>query len=74
MEKYCLSRKHNNLKLYFSGKLIRSYDGKYDYWESNSLTKKMGTNTWNNYFDALLMKLECLFATGKLYEISLSET
>jgi hypothetical protein len=55
MEKYCLSRKHSNLKWYFS------------------LTPKMATNTWDNYFDALKMKLECLFVEGRLYEISLSE-
>jgi hypothetical protein len=33
----------------------------------------MATNTWDNYFDALKMKLECLFVEGRLYEISLSE-
>jgi hypothetical protein len=73
MEKYCLSRKHSNLKWYFTGKLIRRFDGKYDYWEGSSLTPKMATNTWDNYFDALKMKLECLFVEGRLYEISLSE-
>jgi hypothetical protein len=29
MEKYCLSRKHSDLKWYFTGKLIRKFDGKY---------------------------------------------
>jgi hypothetical protein len=59
--------------LYFTGKLIRRHDGKYDYWEGNSLTPKMATNTWDNYSDALKMKLECLLVEGRLYEISLSE-
>lgn len=73
MEKYCLSRQHSDLKLYFKGKLIRTHDGKYDYWEGTNLTNTMARNTWDNYFDALKMKLECLFVEGKLYEISLSE-
>ena len=73
MKKYCLSREHDNKKWYFTGKLIRTYDGKYDYWEGSSLTPKMATNTWGNYFDALKMKLECLFAIGRLYQISLTE-
>jgi hypothetical protein len=73
MEKYCLSREHNNSKWYFTGKLIRRHDGKYDYWEGTNLTPNMATNTWDNYFDALNMKLECLFVKGRLYEILLSE-
>lgn len=70
MKKYCLVRHHNNSNWYFSGKVIRNYDGKYDYWEGSTLTPQMNTCTWDNYFDALLMKLECLFTKGRLYAIS----
>jgi hypothetical protein len=38
MEKYCLSRKHSDLKWYFTGKLIRKFDGKYDYWEGYEIS------------------------------------
>jgi hypothetical protein len=71
MKKYCLTSEHNNSKWYFTGKIIRRYDEKFDYWEGSSLTPQMNTCTYDNYFDALLMKLECLFATGRLYTISL---
>jgi hypothetical protein len=70
MKKYCLVRYHHDSKWYFIGKLIRKHDGKYDYWEGSSLTPNIGNCTWNNYLDAIFMKLGCLFATGRLYKIS----
>lgn len=71
MKKYCLIRTENNEKSYFKGKLIRRHDNKFDYWEGNSLTNQMNVCTWNSYFDALKMKLECLFIAKRLYKISL---
>jgi hypothetical protein len=71
MKKYCLTTNHHNSKWYFTGKLIRQHDGKFDYWEGSSLTPQMNTCTWDNYLEALLMKLECLFMAGRLYKISL---
>ena len=61
MKKYCLTTNHHNSKWYFTGKLIRRHDGKFDYWEGSSLTPQMNTCTWDNYLEALLIKLECLF-------------
>lgn len=71
MKKYCLIRTENNLKSYFKGKLIRSYDNKFDYWEGNSLNNQMNNCTYNSYLEALKMKIECLFVAKKLYKICL---
>ncbi len=71
MEKYCLTRINNNVKVYFKGKLIRQHDKNFDYWEGNFLTPQMNICTYKTYKEALFMKIECLFKAKKFYKISL---
>jgi hypothetical protein len=71
---YCLSRKSkseymNGEIMYFSGKST-DYRGKVDYWEGTGLQCPAGKCLFDNYFEALLMQIECLIIKGRMYQIS----
>ena len=54
--------------MYFTGK-VKDYNNNVDYWEGSSMSIKMGKCVFDNYFDALIMKIDCLINKGRLYTV-----
>lgn len=58
----------NGKVMYFIGKNT-DHNGKVGYWEGTGMQVKFGKCVFDNYLDALLMKIECLLIKGRLYQI-----
>lgn len=66
-KRYCLTKLDNDgMRWFFGGKQKNGYNNNYSYWQGSSLQEQNG---FENYFDALLMKIECFLKNGGWYQI-----